>query len=173
MYSCKVKLYSFTTKPHVHFISKSNSKQFENVIAIEILPGHYKMVFRFNPLPSGYNKCEPMKMEFAMQELIYLNTNIQRMYHKYGNTFPQTHPAINILNHFIGNSDLYNKDLRSITYRFPMKLPFLINEDDKTTFEPVITVTEITFQIDSKDNKKLRLDAFTSSDFFYEEHKQS
>ena len=44
---------------------------------------------------------------------------------------------------------------------------------DKTTFEPVITVTEITFQIDNKDNKKLRLDAFTSSDFFYEEHKQS
>ena len=49
----------------------------------------------------GHNKCEPMKMEFAMQELIYLNTNIQRMYHKYGNTFPQTYPAINILNHFI------------------------------------------------------------------------
>ena len=99
--SCKVKLYSFTTKPHDNLISKSNIKQFENVIAIEIPPGHYKMVFRFNPPPSGYNKCEPMKMEFAMQELIYLNTNIQHMYHKYGNTFPQTYPAINILNHFI------------------------------------------------------------------------
>ena len=97
-----------------------------------------------------------MKMEFAMQELIYLNTNIQRMYHKYGNTFPQTYPSINILNHFIGSSDLYNKDLRSITYRFPMKLPFVINEDDKTTFEPAMTITEITFLIDSKDNKKLR-----------------
>ena len=48
-----------------------------------------------------------------------------------------------------------------------MKLPFVINEDDKTTFEPVIIITEITFQIDSKDNKKLRLDAFTSSDFLY------
>ena len=48
-----------------------------------------------------------------------------------------------------------------------MKLPFVINEDDKTTFEPVITVTEITFQIDSKDNKKLWLDAFISSDFLY------
>ena len=97
-----------------------------------------------------------MKMEFAMQELIYLNTNIQRMYHKYVNIFPQTYPAINILNRFISNSDLYNKDLRFITYRFPMKLPFVINEDDKTTFEPVITITEITFQIDRKDNKKLR-----------------
>ena len=48
-----------------------------------------------------------------------------------------------------------------------MKLPFVINEDDKTTFEPVITVTEITFQIDSKDNKKLRLDVFASSDLLY------
>ena len=54
-----------------------------------------------------------------------------------------------------------------------MKLPFVINEDDKTTFEPVITITEITFQIDNKDNKKLWLDAFASSDFLYEEHKQS
>ena len=89
------------------------------------------------------------------------------MYHKYGNTFPQTYPPINILNHFIGSSDLYNKDLRSITYRFPMKLPFVINEDDKTTFEPAMTITEITFLIDSKDNKKLRLDAFASSDFLY------
>ena len=44
---------------------------------------------------------------------------------------------------------------------------------DKTTFEPVITITEITYQFDSKDNKKLRLDAFASSDFLYEEHKQS
>ena len=48
-----------------------------------------------------------------------------------------------------------------------MKLPFVINEDDKTTFEPVITITKITFQIDSKDNRKLRLDAFASSDFLY------
>ena len=96
-----IELYFQTKTNEDHLISKSNSKQFEDVIAIEILPRHYKMVFRFNPLPSGYNKCEPMKMEFAMQELIYLNTNIQRMYHKYGNAFPQTYPAINILNHFI------------------------------------------------------------------------
>ena len=163
---------STTKSNEKRLISKSNSKQFEDVIAIEIPPGNYEIAFRFYAPPSGYHKCETITIELAMQELTYLNTNIQRMLHKYNNNngnaaVSKEYPSINIFDHFVSGSDLYGKDLRSITYRFPMELPFVINEDNTNMFKPIITIADITFNIDIKDDKKLRLNAFVDSDFLY------
>lgn len=148
-------------------ISKSNSKNFEDVIAIEIPKGKYKIVFKFYPPPSGYHKCESMRMEFAMQNMKYITDNVNRMIMRYNNKEPSTHPKISIMRHLTHPNEIFNKDLQTITYTFPLQREFVINEDDKNKYIPSVSIAEITFVVEEKDNKKLQLNGMAISNFLF------
>ena len=149
-------------------ISRSNSKNFEDVIAIEIPPGKYKIMYKFFAPQGGFHKCETMRMEFAMMSLKNVNENVQRMLYKYKNNIDSMlKTKISMLQHIKNSNELYNKDLRDITYAFPIERAFVINEDDKSKYVASNPIAEMTFVIEEKDSKKIQINAFAISDFIY------
>jgi hypothetical protein len=66
-------------------IAKSNSKNFEDVIVIELPPGNYKIILKFYPPIGGYKKCESIRMEFPINAFHLIQDNIDRMMTRHKN----------------------------------------------------------------------------------------
>jgi len=159
------------TKGEKNIVVKSNNLNKELVLISEIPRGSYFIQFKFYPPSFGFDKCESVKIEFSMINYDTLRSNINNMNFRY-KKFDKNGIPINIKNLYFMNhlkktiGDLYNKPLDDITYIIPMNEPIVIEE--KNNLEPInqlITYKNITFVIDEKDNKKLKIIGYIQSDF--------
>jgi hypothetical protein len=149
-------------------IARSNSKNFEDALVMQIPPGHYKIVFKFFPPSTGFHKCESIRMEFSMDKFTNLQTNIDRMVARH-----QNNPKLDKINMFeifsssSSNVNIFEKD--SVSHRYSVKLPepFNINKDDAKNYESSISISEITFVIEPEDSGKVEIISYVNSDFLY------
>ena len=168
-----ITLYKITNEKK-NIVAKSHSSNNELILLAEIPRGSYIIQFKFYPTSFGFTKCESVKIEFAMMAFDKIQSNIKYMLDKYNNKFdkdgyPLKTKKFNFMSHLIKTiGDFYNKPLEDITYIIKTELP--INIEEKKNLEPVnqlLTFKNLTFIIEEKDNKKLKIIGYIQSDFLF------
>ena len=163
-------LYKITNEKK-NIVVKSNNLINELVLISEIPRGSYLIQFKFYPPSFGFVKCESVKIEFAMMNFNILRSNVNNMKFRYKkfdkNGIPINIKTLNFMNHLTKTiGDLYNKPLDEITYI--IKTQETIKIEEKRNLEPInqlITFQNLTFVINQKDNKKLKIIGYVQSDF--------
>jgi len=146
-------------------LARSNAKNFEDVIVIEIPPGEYKILYKFFPPANGFHKCESIRIEFSINNFRLVQENINRMVAKHKNK--PVFNKLNLVDLVKNEKDLFSRDFALNRYQVEIKNPFFIDKEDIKTFEPSIVLAEMSFSIDSNDDSKLELFAIVQSDFLY------
>lgn len=146
-------------------LARSNAKNFEDVIVLEIPPGQYKIVYKFFPPSSGFHKCEAIKLELSMNNFRLIQENVNRMVAKHKNK--PVFSKLNLVDLIRNEKDLFSRDFAANRYVIPIEKSFFIDKEDINSFEPSIIVSEMSFSIDPADESKLELYALVQSDFLY------
>jgi len=146
-------------------LARSNAKNFEDVIALEIPAGQYKIVYKFYPPASGFHKCESIRMEFSINNFRLLQENINRMVARHKNK--PVFSKINLVDLVKNEKDLFSRDFAANRYIVPLAKSFFIDKEDVNSFEPSLVLAEMSFSIDASDDSKLELYALVQSDFLY------
>ena len=154
-------------------VAKSNNLNNELALVAEIPKGKYIISYKFYPPSFGFTKCESIKIEFSMINFETLKSNIKNMEFKYqkvdSNGYPLNMKKINFMNHLTKTmGDLYNKPLDEITYIIKTENPIKVEE--KKNLQPInqlVTFQNLTFVINQKDNKKLKIIGYVQSDFTF------
>lgn len=159
-----IELYYKNANDYV-LLARSNAKEFEDVLVVEISPGSYKIIFKFFPPASGFHKCESIRLEFSMNHFRLLQENVNRMVARHKNK--PVFSKVDLVDMAKFEKDIFSRDFAMNRYNIPIEKPFFIDRDDASKFEPSIVIGEMSFTIVPEDDNKLELYAIVQSDFLY------
>lgn len=147
-------------------IAKSSSKNFEEILLAELAPGTYYVLFKFYPEISGFNKCESIRLEFAMDSLSMIQDNLDRMAKRYNNK-PKI-SDVNIYSHFKTSSSSQGQEAHEKekkTYLINFEKSFDVSKEDVNDYDPTVFISDISFTISEDQNELVELYASVTSDF--------
>ena len=149
------------------FIINGNKNFFEENIAIELPEGFYKIVFKFYLPSSGLLKCECIEIEWAMKSVYYINSNIENMKLRLNENKNNNKINFNKIINENNFKDFFNNNK---TYLTKIENEIEINNTNKPEIlmkQMPIVIANFTFIIERKNEKKMKLISYISSDFLY------